>query len=170
MASVFTCNIFRRDSGITILGSQLTGLTRLSCNRKVDLCCVYLKVPRSLQSEPAGSCNQALSFIARFLALPLDLTDFSKPPEPTHPKSQPPQTSSYLLLHSKWTFPYPRSIHLIWTEILTTFKISTKYMFLTIDKIFHNHHVISTDCNYTISCYFMSNSVSLINKLQPFSY
>ena len=24
-------------------------------------------------------------------------------------------------------------------------------MFLTIDKIFHNHHVISTDCNYTIS-------------------
>ena len=31
------------DPGITILGSQLTRLARLSCNRKVDFCCLQLK-------------------------------------------------------------------------------------------------------------------------------
>ena len=39
-ASVITWKISTRDPGITILGSQLTGLARLSCNRKVDFCCV----------------------------------------------------------------------------------------------------------------------------------
>ena len=29
-----------RDPGIAILGSWLTGLARLSCNREVDFCCV----------------------------------------------------------------------------------------------------------------------------------
>ena len=38
-ASVITWKISTRDPGITILGSQLTGLARLSCNRKVDFCC-----------------------------------------------------------------------------------------------------------------------------------
>ena len=39
-ASVITWKISTRDPGITILGSHLTGLARLSCNRKVDVCCV----------------------------------------------------------------------------------------------------------------------------------
>ena len=41
---------------------------------------------------PANRAGSALSFIARFYALPLDLTEFSKPPppEPTHPKFMPP--------------------------------------------------------------------------------
>ena len=40
-ASVITRKISSRDPGITILGSQLTGLAQLSCNRRVDFCCVY---------------------------------------------------------------------------------------------------------------------------------
>ena len=39
-ASVITWKISTRDPSITILGSQLTGLTQLSYNRKVDFCCV----------------------------------------------------------------------------------------------------------------------------------
>ena len=39
-ASVITGKISTRDPGITILGFQLTGLARLSYNRKVDFCCV----------------------------------------------------------------------------------------------------------------------------------
>ena len=42
-----------------------------------------------------GSCNQALSLTARFYPLPLDLTDFSKPPEPQNQISAPLKTSSY---------------------------------------------------------------------------
>ena len=38
--SVITWKISSQDPGITILGSQLSGLARLSCNRKVDFCCV----------------------------------------------------------------------------------------------------------------------------------
>ena len=40
LASVITWKISTRDPGITILGSQLTGLARLSYNSKVDFCCV----------------------------------------------------------------------------------------------------------------------------------
>ena len=39
-ATVITWKISTRDPGITILGSRLTGLTRLSYNRKVDFCFV----------------------------------------------------------------------------------------------------------------------------------
>ena len=39
-ANVITWKISTRDPGITKLGSQLTGLARLSCIRKVDFCCV----------------------------------------------------------------------------------------------------------------------------------
>ena len=38
--SVITWKISTRDPGIIILGSQLTGLARLSYNCKVDFCCV----------------------------------------------------------------------------------------------------------------------------------
>ena len=40
LASVITWKIATRDPGITIPGSQLTRLARLSYNRKVDFCCV----------------------------------------------------------------------------------------------------------------------------------
>ena len=57
-----------------------------------------------------GSCNQALSLTARFYPLPLDLTHFSKPPEPTHPNFSPsqnifvPPSSYYQCLMSVFTF------------------------------------------------------------------
>ena len=40
LQSVITWKISTRDPGITLLGSQLTRLARLSDNRKVDFCCV----------------------------------------------------------------------------------------------------------------------------------
>ena len=39
-ASVITWKISTWDPGITILGSQVTGLARLPYHRKVDFCCV----------------------------------------------------------------------------------------------------------------------------------
>ena len=39
-ASVITWKMSTREPGITIQGFQLTGLTGLSYNRKVDFCCV----------------------------------------------------------------------------------------------------------------------------------
>ena len=128
-------------------------------------------------SQPA-SCNQALSSIARFYALFLDLTDFFKVPR-THtqnfspPPPTPATTSSYLRLYIKWTCTYPRSLHTsiiknnrktkTWTESLTKFKISTS-MFSTIDNIFHNHYFISTDYNYTIP------SITTLALWQPYLY
>ena len=52
---------YYRDPGITILGSQLTGLARLSHNCKVDFWCVLTKVPRSLlKASQPGSCNRGV--------------------------------------------------------------------------------------------------------------
>ena len=46
------------------------------------------------------------------------------------------------------------------------FKIKTS-MFSTIDKIFHNHHFISTDCNYTIPNLHNQISTSTATSLPP---
>ena len=46
------------------------------------------------------------------------------------------------------------------------FKIKTS-MFSTIDKIFHNHHFISTDCNYTILNLHNQISTSTATSLPP---
>ena len=40
LASVITWKISTWDPGVTMLESQLTGLARLSYNRKIDFCCV----------------------------------------------------------------------------------------------------------------------------------
>ena len=45
------------------------------------------------------------------------------------------------------------------------FKIKTS-MFSTIYKIFHNHHFISTDCNYTIPNLHNQISTSTATSLQ----
>ena len=45
------------------------------------------------------------------------------------------------------------------------FKIKTS-MFSTIDKIFHNHYFISTDCNYTIPNLHNQISTSTATSLQ----
>ena len=45
------------------------------------------------------------------------------------------------------------------------FEIRTS-MFSTIDKIFHNHHFISTDCNYTIPNLQNQISTSTATSLQ----
>ena len=81
---MITWKIPTLDSGITILGSQLTGLARLSYNHKVDFCCVKLRCRNFCKASQPGSCSQALSSIARFYDLPPDRTNFSKPPEHTH--------------------------------------------------------------------------------------
>ena len=79
--------ISTQDPGITILGSQPTGLVRLSYNHKAEISAIQL-LPKIKEKQ------------------------------------------SY-------------------TVSLTMFKISTSIKFLTIDKTFHNHHFISTHCNYT---------------------
>ena len=94
-ASVITWKISTRDPGITILGSQLTGLARLSYYRKVDFCCVWLRCRDLCKASQPSSCNQALSSIARFYALPLTspifqshrahTQNFSPPPIPPPP-------------------------------------------------------------------------------------
>ena len=66
-ASVITWKISTRDPGITILGSQLTGLARLSYNRKVDFCCVKLRCRDLCKASLPGSCTQAPSCIARLV-------------------------------------------------------------------------------------------------------
>ena len=52
------------------------GLTRLLYNGKNDCCCIYLRCWDLCKARQPGSCNRALSSIARFNAIPLDLTDF----------------------------------------------------------------------------------------------
>ena len=115
-ASVVSWKISNRDPGVTILGSQLTGLAWLTCNRKVDFCCVYLRCPDLRKASQPGSCNQALSFIDRFYAFPLDLTDFSKFPEPTHPTFHP----SPKHLHTSFSKLNELAlIHVLSTQILS---------------------------------------------------
>ena len=41
LVSVITWKISKQDPGISVLGSELTGLARLSGNRNFDFCCVY---------------------------------------------------------------------------------------------------------------------------------
>ena len=81
-ASVITQKISTRDPGIAILGSKLTRLARLSYSRKVDFCCIELRCWDLCKASQPGSCNQALSSIARFYSPnpppppPLDLRAF----------------------------------------------------------------------------------------------
>ena len=104
-ASVITWKISSQDASITILRSQLTRLARLSCNRKVYFCCIKLtEVPRQdlCKANQPDLCNQVLSFIARFYALPTDLTDCFKP----HPPSlltHTPKISAPKLLHTPFS-------------------------------------------------------------------
>ena len=70
-ASVITWKISTQDPGITIPGSQLTGLVRLSFNRKVDFCCVELRCQELCKGSQPGLCNEAPSSTATFYALPL---------------------------------------------------------------------------------------------------
>ena len=67
LASVITRKISSRDPGITILVSQLTGLARLSYNRKVDFCCVKLRCRDLCKASLPGSCTQARSCIVRLV-------------------------------------------------------------------------------------------------------
>ena len=86
-ASVFTWKISTRDPCITIVGSGLIGLVRLSYNRKVDFGCVQLRCQVFCKASKPGSCNQGLLLLRFFKAL-----------EHTQNFSFPPSTSSYPLL------------------------------------------------------------------------
>ena len=79
-ASVITWKISTRDLGITLSGSQLTRLARSSYNRKVDFCCVELRCGISSRRASLAHIIRPYQFCSQFLRLPLDLTDFSKPP------------------------------------------------------------------------------------------
>ena len=97
-ASVITWKISAWDLGTTILvsHSKLTGLARLSYNRRVDFCCVELRRRDLCKASQPGSCNQACSQIFR---PPLNLTDFSKPRAHTQNFSfLPPPEHLYTLL------------------------------------------------------------------------
>ena len=159
-ASVITWKISTRDPGITITGSQLTGMARLPYNRKVDFCCVKLRCRDLCEANQPGACNQAHSSIARFYTLLLTSPVFQSLRAHTQnfTSTLPPPTSSHppsLYQMNFWPY-HVLSIQILskisekepQTESLTTFKIST--MFWTIDKTFYNHHFISIHCNYTI--------------------
>ena len=92
---------FHPDAGITILGSQLTGLARLSYNRKVDFCSVYLRCRVFCKVGQPGACNQALSSIAKFYAFPLTSPNFKAPEHTLKTSALPLQ---HLLFDIKWTF------------------------------------------------------------------
>ena len=113
-ASVITCNISSRGPSVTILWSQLTGLARLSCNRKADFCRVDVRCRNLWQASKPSPCNQALSFIARIYALPFDLTDISK---------QNPHTQNFSIhkhLHTPFSILNPLSIiHVLSIKILS---------------------------------------------------
>ena len=93
---VITRKIIHPDPGITILGSQLTGLARLSYNRKGDFCCVYLRCRVFCKVGQPGACNQALSSIAKFYAFPLTSPIFQSSRAHTQNFSPPASTSSFL--------------------------------------------------------------------------
>ena len=114
-ASVITWKISTRDPDVTILGSQLTGLARLSYNGKDNFCCVYLRCRDICKASQPGSCNQALSSRASFYAHPLTSpifqslggthTEFRLPPPPTRHLHIPFSISNELLALSMFA-PY----------------------------------------------------------------
>ena len=98
----------------TILWCQLTGLARLSCNRKADFCCVDLRCRHLCKESKPSSCNETLSFIARIYALPFDLTDFSK--QNLHTQN----FSIHKHLHTPFSILNPLSlIHVLSIQILS---------------------------------------------------
>ena len=72
-----------RDPGITILGSQLTGLARLSYNRKVDF--VAFNYGAEIFAKRASPAHVIRPLVLRpdFTPSPLTLTIFQSPPN-TH--------------------------------------------------------------------------------------
>ena len=138
-ASVITWKVSVRDPGITLLGSQLTGLVNkgaeISCIRALSSAATFLRPP---------PCPH------RFFKAFRTHTQISAPPHPS-------QRFHTLLLYIEMYFPLSTfspiqklsKITKKQSESVATFKISTS-MFSTIVQIFHNHHFISTDCTYTI--------------------
>ena len=115
-------------------------------------------------SQP-GSCNQSLSSIARFHALPLTSPIFWSRWAHTQNFKPPVLTSSYPLLYTKWTFAliHILSIQILsklsekqyWTGSLTTSKISTS-MFSIIGKTCRNR----TSFQQTVTTQSLHNQIS----------
>ena len=84
-ASAITWKISSQDPGITVVGSELTGLAGLLYNDKVDLSFVELGCVDLCKASQPGSGNQAeaVVFIANFYALVLTLRNFQSPPSDT---------------------------------------------------------------------------------------
>ena len=78
-ASVIKWKISSQDPIITVVGSELTGLTGLLYNDEVDLCFVELGCVDVWKASQPGSGNQAGAFIAKFYTLVLTSQSFQSP-------------------------------------------------------------------------------------------
>lgn len=78
-ASVIKWKISSQDPSITVVGSELTGLTGLLYNDEVDLCFVELGCVDVWKASQPGSGNQAVGFIAKFYTLVLTSGSFQSP-------------------------------------------------------------------------------------------
>ena len=75
-ASVIKWKISSHDPGITVVGSELTGLGGLLYNDEVDSCFVELGCVDVCKASEPCSGNQAVGFIVNFYALVLTLRSF----------------------------------------------------------------------------------------------
>ena len=78
-ASVIKWKISSQDPGITVVGSELTGLAGLLYNDEVDLCFVELGCVDVCKASQPGSGNQAVGFIVKFYTLVLTSRSFQSP-------------------------------------------------------------------------------------------
>ena len=75
-ASVIKWKISSQDPGITVVGSELTGLGGLLYNDEVDSCFVELGCVDVCKASEPCSGNHAVGFIVNFYALVLTLCSF----------------------------------------------------------------------------------------------
>ena len=78
-ASVIKWKISSQDPSITVVGSELTGLTGLLYNDEVDLSFFTLGCVDVWKASQPGSGNQAVAFIAKFYTLVLTSGSFQSP-------------------------------------------------------------------------------------------
>ena len=78
-ACVIKWKISSQDPGITVVGSELTGLAVLLYNDEVDLCFVERGCVDVCKASEPGSGNQAVGSIAKFYTLVLTSRSFQSP-------------------------------------------------------------------------------------------
>ena len=137
------------DSGITILGSQLTGLAWLSYNHKVDFCCIELRCRNFCKVSQPGSCYQALSSSQVLRPSPWPHWFFKAPRTHTHNFSLPPPRQH---LHSPFS---------IWNEPCLIFVLSIQIL----SKITKNNPKQKT-YQQNLTAFVLGLQLSLLCRLQ----